>query len=80
VEPWNNHDHLPAELVGAARILVVERDTTLNVLLSEMLEDRLNKERRMQAAIERILEIAELGPWSHTNPGSLRREELYERP
>lgn len=56
---------LPAELVRAARIFAAERDTTLNALLRDMLQDRLNKEGRMRAAVERMLEVAEHGPWSH---------------
>lgn len=70
---------LPAELIRAARIFAAERDTTLNALLREMLQDRLNKEGRTRAAVERMLNIAEHGPWSHIDPGSFRREELYER-
>ena len=70
---------LPADLVRAARIFAAERDTTLNSLLREMLEEKLKKEGRMRAAVDRMLEIAEHGPWSHVDPGSFRREELYDR-
>ena len=70
---------LPAELVRAARIFAAERDTTLNALLRDMLQDRLSKEGRMRAAVERMLEVAEHGPWSHVDLRSFRREELYER-
>ena len=70
---------LPVELVRAARIFAAERDTTLNALLREMLEEKLNQEGRTRAAIARMLEAAEHGPWSHVDPGSFRREELYER-
>jgi len=70
---------LPADLVRAARVFAAERDTTLNALLREMLQDRLNNEGRMRAAIERMLDVATNGPWSHVDPGSFRREELYER-
>jgi hypothetical protein len=67
------------ELVRAARIFAAQRDTTLNALLREMLQEKLDKEGRMRAAIERMLDIADHGPWSHVDPGSFRREELYER-
>jgi hypothetical protein len=70
---------LPGDLVRAARIFAAERDTTLNALLREMLQDRLNKEGRVRAAIERLLKIAEDGPLTHLDPGSFRRQELYER-
>ena len=79
VESRNITITLPAELVRAARIFAAERDTSLNALLREMLQDRLNKEGRMRAAVQRMLEIADRGPWSHVDPKSFRREELYER-
>lgn len=70
---------LPAELVRSARIFAAERDTTLNALLLEMLQDRLNQEGCMRAAVERMLDVADHGPWSHVDPRSFRREELYDR-
>jgi predicted transcriptional regulator len=70
---------LPTDLVRAARIFAAERDTTLNALLREMLQDRLDREGRMRAAVNRMLDIAEHGPLSDVDPGSFRREELYER-
>ena len=70
---------LPAELVRAARIFAAERDTTLNALLRDMLQDRLHKEGRVRAAVERMLEVADQGPWSHVDPKSFRREDLYDR-
>ena len=79
VETRNITISLPAELVRAARVFAAERDTTLNALLRVMLEEKLNQEGRTRAAIARMLEIAEHGPWSHVDPGAFRREELYER-
>lgn len=79
VEMRNITITLPADLVRAARVFAAERDTTVNALLREMLQERLNQEGRMRAAIERMLEIADHGPWSHIDPGTFRREELYER-
>ena len=70
---------LPAGLVRAARVFAAEHDTTLNALLREMLQDRLNREGRTRAAVEQMLDIAENGPWSQVDPGSFRREERYER-
>jgi predicted transcriptional regulator len=70
---------LPAELVRAARIFAAERDTTLNALLREMLQERLDREGRMRAAVKRMLAVAEQGPWSRVDPKSFQREELYER-
>jgi hypothetical protein len=70
---------LLADVVRAARIFAADREITLSALLREMLQDRLNKEGRVRAAIERLLKIAEDGPLTHVDPGSFRREELYER-
>jgi hypothetical protein len=79
VETRNVTITLPAELIRAARVFAAERDTTLNALLRELLQERLQREGRMQAAVHRMLNIADQGPWSDTDPGSIRREELYER-
>ena len=79
VENRNVTISLPAELVRAARMFAAERDTTLNALLREMLQDRLNKEGRMRSAVERMLDIADHGPWSHVDPKSFRRDDLYDR-
>lgn len=70
---------LPPELVHSARIFAAERDTSLNALLREMLEERLSKEGKTRAAVERMLDIAENGPWSNVDPGSVDRDELYGR-
>jgi hypothetical protein len=79
VETRNVTISLPAELLRAARIFAAERDTTLNALLREMLQDRLDKEGRMRAAVRRMLEIADEEPRSPVDPGSFRREDLYDR-
>jgi Arc/MetJ-type ribon-helix-helix transcriptional regulator len=79
VETRNITITLPAELVRAARVFAAERDTTLNALLREMLQERLDQEGRTRAAIQRMLELSEQGPSSPVNPESVRREELYER-
>ncbi len=70
---------LPAALVRRARIFAAEHDTTLNALVRELLQDRLNREGRMRRAVELLmLEISENGPRSHVDPKSFRREELQE--
>lgn len=70
---------LPTELVRLARIFAAEHDTTLNALLREMLQERLDKEGRMRAAVATMLDIADHGPWSTVDLKSFTREELYER-
>jgi plasmid stability protein len=70
---------LPAELLRQAKIYAAEHDTTVNALVRELLENKVNAEARAQAAAKRMLEIAEQGPHSAVDPGSIRREELHER-
>ena len=70
---------LPAELLRQAKIYAAEHDTTVNALVRTILQERLTAEGRARAAALRVLEIAEHGPHSPIDPGSIRREELYER-
>ena len=70
---------LPAELIRTAKVYAAEHDTTVNTLVRELLDDKVNAEDRARAAAERVLEIAKRGPYSSVDPGSIRREDLYER-
>jgi hypothetical protein len=54
-------------------------DTTVNALVRELLDEALSREDRARAAAARILEIARRGRGSDVDPGTIRREELYER-
>ena len=71
--------NLPAELVRQAKVYAAQHDTSINSLVRELLEEKLNRENRARAAAERILQLVERGPYSNVDPGSIRREELYER-
>jgi len=70
---------LPVDLLRQAKIYAAEHDTTVNALVRTILQERLTAEGRACAAALRVLEIAEHGPDSPVDPGSIRREELYER-
>jgi len=70
---------LPADLVRQAKIYAAERETTVNALVRELLQEKVNGELRARAAAERVLRVAERGPYSDVNPASIRREELHER-
>lgn len=70
---------LPAELVRQAKVYAAEHDTTVNALVRALLEDKVTAEGRARAAAERVLQIANSGPYSAVDPGSIRREELHER-
>ena len=70
---------LPADLIRQAKIYAAEHDTTVNAMVRELLDDKVNAEARALAAAERVLEIAKGGPYSSVDPGLIRREDLYER-
>ena len=71
--------NLPDDLVRAAKIYAAEHDTTVNSLVRELLNEKVTADARSRAAANRLLAIAERGPYFATNPGSIRREELHER-
>ena len=71
--------NLPAELIRKAKIYAAEHDTTINALVRERLEEVLTERERIRAAADRLLALAERGPYFSTDPASIRREELHER-
>jgi plasmid stability protein len=71
--------NLPADLIRQAKIHAAERDTTVNALVRELLQEALTRDGRARAAADRLLALADRGPYFTTDPGSIRREELYER-
>lgn len=70
---------LPADLIRQAKVYAAEHDTTINTLVRELLQETLTREGRAQAAADRLLALADQGPYFTTDPGTIRREELYER-
>jgi hypothetical protein len=79
VQTRNVTFNLPAELMRQAKIYAAEHNTTVNAVVRQLLEEKMSVEARARAAAERILHIAEHGACSSVDPGSVRREELYER-
>jgi plasmid stability protein len=69
---------LPVDLIRQAKIYAAEHDTTVNGLVRELLQEKLNPAERARAAGKAFLEIARRGPISPIDPGSIRREEIYE--
>jgi plasmid stability protein len=69
---------LPTDLIRQAKVYAAEHDTTVNALVHELLKEKLSPEGRAREAGRRILEIARRGPSSPVDPGSIRREEIYE--
>ena len=70
---------LPADLIKQAKIYAAEHDTTVNALVRALLEEKLSPEERARAAGKRLLEIAQNGVSSPIDPGTIRREEIYDR-
>jgi plasmid stability protein len=80
MEPTKNLTlHLPAELIRKTKVYAAQRDTSINSVVKELLEQVVSAEDRVRAAGARILEIAENGPFSSVDPGSVSREEMHER-
>ena len=71
--------NLPADLLQQAKIYSAEHGTTVNSLIRELLQERLTREGRTRAAIDRILALAERGPYFSIDPGTIRRDELHDR-
>ena len=55
------------------------RNITLNTLARELQEQALSDDRRMRAAADRLLAIAECGPYFKRDPRSIGREDTHER-
>ncbi len=70
---------LPADLVRQAKVYAAEHDITVNALVRELLREALIREGRARAAADRLLALADQGPYFTADPGSIRREELHER-
>jgi len=70
---------LPADLIRQAKVYAAEHGTTLTTLVRELLQEALTREGRARAAADRLLALADQGPYFTADPGSIRREELYER-
>jgi plasmid stability protein len=79
VELRNITFSLPADLVRQAKVYAAQHDMTVNGLVRELLQEALAREGRARAAADRLLALADQGPYFTTDPSSIRREELYER-
>jgi hypothetical protein len=51
----------------------------MNALVQRLLQDALLRESLARAAADRLLALADGGPYFTADPGSIRREELHER-
>ena len=79
VEHRNITLSLPVDLIRRAKVYAAKHDTTINALVRELLQEELVREARARVAADRLLALADQGPYFTADPGSIRREELYER-
>jgi len=70
---------LPDDLIRKAKVYAAQRNSSLNALVRGLLEEALSADRRTRAAADRLLAIAECGPYFERDPRSIRREEIHER-
>lgn len=56
-----------------------EHDKTLNAVVRELLTEALSRESRARAAADRLLALADLGPYFSADPRAIDRSELHER-
>jgi plasmid stability protein len=71
--------HLPEDLIRDTKIYAAHHDTTINGVVKELLEEKLAGRDQYGAAMDRLIEAMEQGPYTSVDPGSIRREEIYER-
>ena len=70
---------LPVDLVRQAKVYAAEHDTTINSLVRNLLQEALIRQGRARAAAEKLLSLADQGPYFTIDPGSIAREDLHER-
>ena len=70
---------LPADLIKQAKVYAAERDTTINSLIRELLHETVTRHDRVRAAGERLLALADRGPFFTADPRSFSRDEVHER-
>jgi len=79
VETRNITFSLPADLIRQAKVYAAQHDTNVNTIVRELLQQHLNSQERARLAADRLLALADQGPYFEIDPGSIRREDLYER-
>lgn len=70
---------LPAELVKKAKMYAAARDLTINALVRGLLQEAVSRDDRARMAADRLLTLADRGPYFSTDPGSIPREALHDR-
>jgi hypothetical protein len=69
----------PDDLIRQAKIYAAERDTSINTVVRELLEEAVSGGNRARHAADRLLALADNGPYTTADPGAIPRDELHER-
>jgi len=70
---------LPADLIEQAQVYAAKRATSINSIVRALLEDALTRQEQTRLAGAQFLQLAEAAPLSDFDPGSISRDEIYER-
>ncbi|HEX5226462.1 MAG TPA: hypothetical protein VFW44_02075 [Bryobacteraceae bacterium] len=70
---------LPSDLLTKAKVYAAQHDTTVNGMVRELLEEKLNFDEEARAAARRILAIADEGPYFTADLSSIDRDEYHRR-
>jgi predicted transcriptional regulator len=71
---------LPDDLIREAESYAARHDTTVNAMVRDLLASAISRDDRARAAADRLLAMADRGPFSNVDPASIARDELHERP
>jgi plasmid stability protein len=71
--------NLPADLIRKAKVYAAEHETSVNNLVKDLLDHKVNELSRSREAAKRLLALADAGPYSTVDPSTIKREEIYER-
>lgn len=69
---------LPVDLVPKTKVCAAELDTTINALGARTVAGTIIRKGRARVAANRLLVLADKGPYLTTDPGAIRPEELFE--
>jgi plasmid stability protein len=76
-EPKNLTLHLPVDLIRRTKVYAAQHDTSINSVVRDLLEQLVSSEDQYRTAADRLLELADQGPYTNVDPASIRREDIY---
>ncbi len=79
METRNITFNLPTELIREAKVYAARHDTNMNVMVRELLQEMLGRERRIASATDQLLALASQGPYFSADLKTIHRDDLYER-